>query len=146
MEKIFELDDFDAEKQSNGGNYENWKRGLISDYVLTKSNAEDELPPLLSKLAELALMRSVVDGLADTKPKQKNRSTLITLFDAPLALYAMGASGTKQKAALQSTMDAAKSIGVRFGILPISVEEIKRVLSGVLYTDRSDRRAMPESW
>jgi hypothetical protein len=139
MEKIFELEEFDAPEVTEKKDYDAWKRGLISDYILSKSDEDDNLPPLISKLAELALIRSVVEGMTERKPKLKGRSSLVALLDAPLALYAMGASGSKQKKAFKSTMNAAEEIGVRFAIIPVSIEEIKRVLNGVLTRDRSER-------
>lgn len=142
MEIVFELDELSDNNETRGGetkSIEEWKKSLISDYVLTKSDTDGRLPPLLSKLAELCLLRSVVGNLTEQKVRTA-KSTMVALLDAPLALYAIGASGSKQKASVQATLAAAKDIGIKVCILPVSFKEMTRVLNGVLSADHVNRR------
>lgn len=142
MEIVFALDEI--EDNFNTSKYESkkideWKKSLTADYVLQKSNEDGELPPLLARLAELCLLRSIVGNLTQQKVKTA-KSQMVALLDAPLALYAIGASGKKQKSNIDSTLAEAKKIGIKICILPISHKEMTRVLKGVLETPHVDRR------
>lgn len=142
MQLVFELDEVSgavSDTKKTTKETEKWKKALISDYVLAKSDGDGHLPPLLTKLAELCLLRSVVTNLTGQKVRTAN-SKMIVLLDAPLALYAIGASGKKQQASVEATLAEARNIGIRTCILPISFNEMTRVLKGVLDTPHIDRR------
>ena len=65
MSKIFEIIDASptdeigaaAEETADG-----WKVALVSDYVLRRTQENGSLPPLLKRLAELCLLREVVEN------------------------------------------------------------------------------------
>lgn len=142
MTRVFELEDVPsnfAPAPIGKTTSSDWKSGLISDYILAKSDTESALPPLLAKLAELCLLRSVVGNLTTQKVKT-TKSSMTALLDAPLALYSIGASGQKQKNSVEATFGEARNLGMKICMLPVSIEEMKRVLGAVLNTPHVDRR------
>lgn len=142
MGKVFEISDFLNDEDFTLREFkpnEKWKISLISDYILQHSDADGGMPPLLTKLAELCLMRSVVGNLMNNRKRPK-KTTLKVIVDAPVALFAIGASGRQQQQNILATFDLAKSFGVQFLLLPTSVSEMSRVIRAVLSNDHRNRR------
>ena len=143
MSKVFEISDLLNEKEFyfDGNKFEKWKISIISDYIMYHTDEDGNLPPLLSKLSELCLLRTLVGNMTQQK-KHPMQSKLVAVLDAPIALHATGVSGKHSKKSIDATISLAKSIGVRFAIYPTSVVEMKRVLSATLSTDHRDRRGL----
>lgn len=143
LEKVFELVDELEETPSSSSGFtgEKWKKSLISDYILHHTGEDGTLPPLLTRLAELCLLRNVVDQLG-TQKRLTSRSSLRAILDAPLVLFAIGASGKQQQKSIQATLETAKSLGVQISLLPTSILEMKRVLNGTLSREHSERTGL----
>jgi hypothetical protein len=77
-----------------------------------------------------------------TQKKLSSRSSLKAILDAPLGLFAIGASGKQQQKSVQSTLETAKSLGVQISLLPTSILEMKRVLNGTLSREHSERTGL----
>lgn len=143
LEKVFELVDELEETPASSSSFtgEKWKKSLISDYILHHTGEDGTLPPLLTRLAELCLLRNVVDQLG-TQKRLSCRSSLRAILDAPLVLFAIGASGKQQQKSIQATLETAKSLGVQITLLPTSIMEMKRVLNGTLSREHSERTGL----
>ena len=150
MERIFSLDEtftygeLASELSDPAGSHasQQWKYNLISDYVVGKSEADGSLPPLLTKLSELCLLRSVINNMTSQRGLKIQQSKLVAVFDAPLALFAIGASGRQQKKSITSTLHTAKMLGISATVYPISIDEMKRVIKGTLHNDHRNRRGL----
>lgn len=115
-----------------------WKSALVSDYVLRKTEKHGALPPLMKKLAELCMLREVVENYVNRKDSA-DRSALRVFLDSPVALSLIGASGATVRASSKALVENALSIGVRFFVLPPTIDEMRRNLSAVINTNPRDR-------
>ena len=92
----------------------------------------------LVRIVEVGLLVEVIEEFR--KPTQKRTNTNLTIFlDAPLALSILDVSGARIREEADTIVNALKSIGCRIQILSESIKEIKRVLRGVLRSQKSDR-------
>ena len=106
-------------------------RYMCARFVSFVMKTKPEFAEHLTRLASIALLTEVVEDFL--KPTQAvDRSSLTIILDAPLALDYLGCSGGAAKDDTKLIVSELQKIGVKFIVLPVSCEEMKRNLDTML--------------
>ncbi|MBP0439983.1 hypothetical protein [Tianweitania sediminis] len=120
------------------------ERYLAARFVDQVSKTDEELFGKLTKLAAVGMLTEVVQDFVE--PSQNGEQSKLTIvLDAPLALAALGVSGTEAQRDVSLNIDAARQIGCSVVVLEESCDEMSRILKTTLATPRQNRHGPTHS-
>lgn len=120
------------------------ERYLCARFVDHVSKSDEQMFAKLTKLASVGMLTEVVQDFVEPHTGDA-RSGLTLVLDAPLALAALGVSGTQAQRDVQLNVDAARQLGCSIIVFEESCNEMTRILRSTLGTPRQNRHGPTHS-